>query len=307
MEQESQKLFQNVNISKNKNNQSSKPNLAIITEEKDEKGDDQELMSNFIMYNAYEYHQSMFNVAQFGDTEPKTRSLSSITKIVYINDESFDLTVIDTPGAFDHIENNDEYFSTLMFECCKKIGGINIFLITFKFGSKIDKNYIALLKKYETFWGKHFWKHCIIVITFCDKDSKTNTKKVDAGLPKTTRDIYNTLGEKLGNESILSVPILAFGEENFEESVQDIFCKLSGSSGRYNSKYICNEMKSPYDKSVIELKTLAEEYNEKVTEINTIACELDNMKQKIDQYHFGNEPNPCDIASQECGSSYANS
>eukprot|EP01084_Bolivina_argentea_P046812 86221_1 len=82
--------------------------------------------------NAYE-----FDVAQIGDTDSITDKLTKKSKIVHIIDEnklqSFVLSVIDTPGAFDSKGNDNDHNNMMAhyFEAC---GGINGFGIVFLFG-----------------------------------------------------------------------------------------------------------------------------------------------------------------------------
>ena len=148
---------------------------------------------------------SAFGVAKKGDIYSMSDHTSQISKIVTLSktsnqtpviQASFCLTVLDTPGSWDsekkektemkendindskvndniNYNQRDTQFEDEMIECVNHIGGINAFLVVFRFGEKATSEYRKLIKKYASFWGdKKFWKHCMIIVTHCDKDSE---------------------------------------------------------------------------------------------------------------------------------------
>eukprot|EP01084_Bolivina_argentea_P183645 316858_1 len=78
-----------------------------------------------------------FQVAMTGNAESVTNKLEKKSKIVYMKDcneqQTFILSVIDTPGAFDSTGNDNDY-NNMMSHYFGACGGINVFVILFKFG-----------------------------------------------------------------------------------------------------------------------------------------------------------------------------
>eukprot|EP01084_Bolivina_argentea_P111617 199096_1 len=205
-----------------------------------------------------EFKNALYNVAEDGETESETKELSKHFKQVIIKNshKSFILSVVDTPGAFDSF-NSDVKFGNQMAEYFRASGGVNMFCIFFKFRQKINKNYKDLLQMYTNFWGKDFWKHCVIVITHCDIDSDRLKEKLEDDRKSVTDTINAELAEIAG-DLCKNIPIFEFGAKNFKKSRIDLLLKLHT---EYKNKYKCDALESPMDKLWKEIQVLDKERN----------------------------------------------
>ena len=195
------------------------------------------------------------------ENSSETRNLDMVRKIVNISigntKKKFELTVIDTPGSYDTIKNLNEYFETVMVECCKVVGGINAFLLHFKYGQcgRFDENYENLVKKYQEFWGKDFWKYCIIIIVGCDFTKKKTEERIKKKLPGKKNEIREDLKKiaNCGDDVINNLPMFAFGEDNYENSIKEIFFKINVNATNAN-KYHYHKDVSPLDEQINDCK-----------------------------------------------------
>ena len=144
----------------------------------------------------------------------------------------------------------------------------------------MDANYKKLLKIYERFWGKNIWKHCIVIITNCDNDSKKNIKKLEKGLNKTIQNVKNDLYDISGG-LCYDVPIIEFGEENFKLSVIKILKALHNENSKFRKKYTCNNIISPYDKLWDATIPIVVKYNKLKKELTKLQQEIQEMRQSI--------------------------
>eukprot|EP01084_Bolivina_argentea_P111610 199086_1 len=204
--------------------------------------------------------KAMFKVGKTGNIHSETKDLVKHSKDVLILkymdnrkkvSERIKLSVIDTPGAFDS-DGDDVYIQNCMKKFFGYCGGINMFCIFFKFGSKCDDNYKTLLKSYSKFWGDSFWKHCVVIITNCDIDSKKLKNKLEKAREDTVNGIKFFL-EKVSDDKCRNIDIFEFGEENFEPSRLDLLLKLEK---EFKDKYKCNAITSPMDTLCDEIKPL---------------------------------------------------
>eukprot|EP01083_Nonionella_stella_P071909 193484_1 len=163
------------------------------------------LIANRLLGNEHDIDHIMesnecdFNVGQSGNAESVTKELNKKSKIVHMTteenkDDSFVLSVVDTPGAFDSNDNDDDY-NNVMSHYLDACGGINVFVIFFRFNGKMTNKYKELLKQYATFFGDGLWKHCAVFITYCDKYIQ---KRVTKGL-KTTKDQVHSFLKEISN------------------------------------------------------------------------------------------------------------
>ena len=297
-----------------------------------------------------------FLVSEFGNTNPTTQGLKHVTNHVWIfpqsddnelevknnindscNEEKttqlvvkiskqtcayFNLSVVDTRGAFDPGDSNnrnnnnnnnnsnnnnqfakphelehaeskidtaqswnttDEYthYINELVEFVKKLGGVDMFCITFKFGSKLDANYQQLLQLYQQFWGKKFWKHCVIIVTHCDKNMQ---KITNAKLDKTKAQIRSFLKEKcqVDPDSIESIPVLPIGDDNFAQTIADVMVSLDDTNSSYQL-FRPESMTSLLDKTCEKLQQLRKEYKTKVQELNPLLNKLQQFKHDDEQ------------------------
>jgi len=245
-----------------------------------------------------------FDVAEEWKIDPHTKTLNKVTKQIIIHKKrasveakilgaiKFYATVIDTPGAFDndgndtkYFENdndtdnsNDNCFSKTMKEYFNACGGISLFCIFFKYKGRFDKNYDKLLRHYQTFWGTQMWKHCCIIVTYCDKDSKSARKRLAKGLLNTKKEIINHLNEISGNLCD-NVKIYDFGEENFEENTKAILLSLY----MKHTKYKCVNIVTPVSKIWEKTKKQDKLCHEISMELERIIDQYFKLSRKLDK------------------------
>ena len=243
----------------------------------------------------YDSSQILFKIAEIGSKASETNRIKKVTRRVtmtktfqsnnnkFTSKETtvFNLSVIDTAGAFDS-KNRGIHQTNEMLEFYRSFGGVNMFCIVVRFDSKMDSNYQQLLKMYETFWGKMFWKHCCIIISYCDKDSKKNKTIMKKKLPGVKEEIlkeFHTISKGLCK----NVKIFEFGEENFEESLENMFNLLNLKNSEFKDKYVCDQIKSPIDNAWYAVKDQYEKYREKAKDVKKLKNELDQMKRDLDK------------------------
>eukprot|EP01083_Nonionella_stella_P095571 268312_1 len=231
------------------------------------------------VYDLPEVEDARFSVAKFGDTKSHTKTMQKQFKKVVIEDDkeekSFRLSVVDTQGAFDS-DGNDKHHQNQLAQYFKACGGINMFCIFFKFGEKIDANYQKLLKIYTTFWGEGFWKHCVVIITNCDKGAK----QVEKGLPMTMRQVKEFLKD-VSKGLCTDVPIYQFGEDNFELSTFELLLSLTDKNAVYIRKYKCDNTRSPIDALFEEVKLLSMQWCKISVDLNKLSTEIKDTQNKI--------------------------
>eukprot|EP01084_Bolivina_argentea_P234102 394123_1 len=232
------------------------------------------------IYDLAQTKAAIFDVAKFGDTKSNTKELSKKSKRVIIddgtgkNEKQFILSVVDTQGAFDS-DGDDKHFFNEMKQYFSACGGVNMFCIFFKYGTKIDNNYKKLMKLYAKFWGEQFWNKCVIIVTHCDTDSKKNTKILEAGYPITLAGIKKDLQEFTNNFD--DIPIYQYGEENFEASTIGLLFSLQNHRLPYAKKHKCNDIKSPMDE-------LWDKIRPKLRQIGHLNKQLAVLDKKMKQY-----------------------
>eukprot|EP01083_Nonionella_stella_P213494 769997_1 len=228
--------------------------------------------------------ESDFSVALSGNIQAVTDKLNKKSKIVHITveenkDDSFVLSVVDTPGAFDTNDNDNDYnnMMTHYFAAC---GGINVFAIFFKFNGKMTNKYKELLKQYAAFFGDGLWKHCAIFITYCDMDSDKATGRVTKGLHRTKDQIHSDLQE-ISNGQCDDVSIYTFGEDNFKKSTFDFLASLMDESSAFYDKYKCKNIHSPIDALYEELKQNVKEHEKLLKELQNISEKTKEARDNV--------------------------
>jgi len=236
--------------------------------------------------------KAIFPVATNGTTKSITKEFKKISKIVSKKGKHgfrYILSVIDTPGAFDS-DGNDKHFDNIMKQYFNACGGVNMFYIFYKLGSKLNNNYKILLKKYERFWNKNFWKHCCVIITNCDKESKRGAKRMEVGLRRAKIQIRAEIG-KLSKGLCNDVEIYPFGIENFKDSTNDILTSLS----KNNIKYKCDTIISPMDITIDKAKALHKKYKTLVKNLKHLKVEMDVLKTSIGDEEYKKSSNKKDL------------
>eukprot|EP01083_Nonionella_stella_P104661 300312_1 len=238
--------------------------------------------------------ESDFSVALSGNIQAVTDKLNKKSKIVHITveenkDDSFVLSVVDTPGAFDTNDNDNDYnnMMTHYFAAC---GGINVFAIFFKFNGKMTNKYKELLKQYAAFFGDGLWKHCAIFITYCDMDSDKATGRVTKGLHRTKDQIHSDLQE-ISNGQCDDVSIYTFGEDNFKKSTFDFLASLMDESSAFYDKYKCKNIQSPIDVLYGELKQKVKQHKKLTKELHDMLVKAKEAKDKVDVDDWTTEAN----------------
>eukprot|EP01084_Bolivina_argentea_P215305 365516_1 len=221
-----------------------------------------------------------FPVAKIGNADSVTDKLTKKSKIIHINEEeSFVLSVVDTPGAFDSKGNDNDHNNMMAhyFEAC---GGINVFGIVFQFGGKTDINYNQLIQKYVDFFGERLWKHCCIFITYCDMDSKKGIKRIKKGLQK-TKDQINLFLKEISNNKNINIPIYMFGEDNFKKSTNDLLLSLTDQNCPFYNKYKCENIESPIDFLYKQLQMDVEQHNMLLKQMEIMSKQLEKTGDGI--------------------------
>eukprot|EP01083_Nonionella_stella_P016662 46558_1 len=258
------------------------------------------LIANRLLGNEHDIDDIMeskecdFNVAESGNTQSVTNELNKKSKLVRITveenkEDSFVLSVVDSPGAFDSNDNDNDYnnMMTHYFAAC---GGINVFAIFFKFNGKMTNKYKELLKQYAAFFGDGLWKHCAIFITYCDMDSDKATKRVTKGLQRTKDQIHSDLRE-ISNGKCGDVSIYTFGEDNFKKSTFDFLASLMDESSAFYDKYKCKNIQSPIDVLYGELKQKVKQHEKLVKELQHINEKVKEAKDKVNFDEWTKEAN----------------
>eukprot|EP01083_Nonionella_stella_P016664 46563_1 len=258
------------------------------------------LIANRLLGNEHDIDHIMeskecdFIVAESGDAESVTNELNKKSKIVHITagknkEDSFVLSVVDTPGAFDSNSIDDDY-NNMMAHYFRACGGINVFAIFFRFSFKITNKYKELLKQYAAFFGDGLWKHCAIFITYCDMDSDKATKRVTKGLQRTKDQIHSDLRE-ISNGKCGDVSIYTFGEDNFKKSTFDFLASLMDESSAFYDKYKCKNIQSPIDVLYGELKQKVKQHEKLVKELQHINEKVKEAKDKVNFDEWTKEAN----------------
>eukprot|EP01084_Bolivina_argentea_P215307 365524_1 len=223
-----------------------------------------------------------FPVAKIGNADSVTDKLTKKSKIIHINEEeSFVLSVVDTPGAFDSKGNDNDHNNMMAhyFEAC---GGINVFGIVFQFGGKTDINYNQLIQKYVDFFGERLWKHCCIFITYCDMDTSDRKKEVLNGLKRTIGKIKVFLKD-VSNGICEDVPIYMFGKRNFKQSRSEFLSLLLDDNNSYGTKYKCENIKAPIDLLYEELKIKVTQHKQLLQELQSLSTQINQKENEIQE------------------------
>eukprot|EP01083_Nonionella_stella_P104662 300313_1 len=241
-----------------------------------------------------ESKQCDFSVAQSGNAKSVTNKLDGKSKIVHIatgedTEDSFVLSVVDTPGAFDSNSIDDDY-NNMMAHYFRACGGINVFAIFFRFSFKITNKYKELLTQYAAFFGDGLWKHCAIFITYCDMDSQQRKKRVTKGLQRTKDQIHSDLQE-ISNGQCDDVSIYTFGEDNFKKSTFDFLASLMDESSAFYDKYKCKNIQSPIDVLYGELKQKVKQHKKLTKELHDMLVKAKEAKDKVDVDDWTTEAN----------------
>eukprot|EP01083_Nonionella_stella_P016663 46560_1 len=245
------------------------------------------LIANRLLGNEHDIDDIMeskecdFTVAEGGNTKSVTNKLNKKSKIVHITagknkEDSFVLSVVDTPGAFDSNSIDDDY-NNMMAHYFRACGGINVFAIFFRFSFKITNKYKELLKQYAAFFGDGLWKHCAVFITYCDKYIQ---KRVTKGLKTTKNQIHSFLKE-ISNGQCDGVPIFTFGEDNFKESTFEFLASLVDERNTFYNKYKCKNNQSPIDVLYRELEGEVKQHKKLVDELHDISEKAKEAKDKV--------------------------
>eukprot|EP01083_Nonionella_stella_P016666 46568_1 len=240
-----------------------------------------------------ESKQCDFSVAQSGNAKSVTNKLDGKSKIVHIatgedTEDSFVLSVVDTPGAFDSKGNDDDY-NNMMTHYFRACGGINVFAIFFRFNGKMTDRYKELLKQYAEFFGDGLWKHCSIFITRCDMDSDKRKQRITKGLQRTKDRIHSFLKETSNGQC--DVPIYTFGEDNFKQSTFDFLTSLIDKDSAFYEKYKCENIRSPIDVLYEELKQKVKQHEKLVKELQHINEKVKEAKDKVNFDEWTKEAN----------------
>eukprot|EP01083_Nonionella_stella_P104660 300308_1 len=258
------------------------------------------LIANRLLGNEHDIDDIMeskecdFVVADSGDPESVTNELKKKSKLVHIKmeestkEESFVLSVVDSPGAFDSNEKDKDY-NNLMTHYFGACGGINVFAIFFKFDGKLTDKYKELLKQYSEFFGDGLWKHCSIFITRCDMDSDKRKQRITKGLQRTKDRIHSFLKETSNGQC--DVPIYTFGEDNFKQSTFDFLTSLIDKDSAFYEKYKCENIRSPIDVLYEELKQKVKQHEKLVNELQHINEKVKEAKDKVNFDEWTKEAN----------------
>eukprot|EP01083_Nonionella_stella_P316200 1145246_1 len=258
------------------------------------------LIANRLLGNEHDIDDIMeskecdFVVADSGDPESVTNELKKKSKLVHIKmeestkEESFVLSVVDSPGAFDSNEKDKDY-NNLMTHYFGACGGINVFAIFFKFDGKLTDKYKELLKQYSEFFGDGLWKHCSIFITRCDMDSDKRKQRITKGLQRTKDRIHSFLKETSNGQC--DVPIYTFGEDNFKQSTFDFLTSLIDKDSAFYDKYKCKNIHSPIDVLYGELKQKVKQHKKLTKELHDMLVKAKEAKDKVDVDDWTTEAN----------------
>eukprot|EP01083_Nonionella_stella_P016667 46569_1 len=257
------------------------------------------LIANRLLGNEHDIDDIMeskecdFTVAEGGNTKSVTNKLNKKSKIVHITagknkEDSFVLSVVDTPGAFDSKGNDDDY-NNMMTHYFRACGGINVFAIFFRFNGKMTDRYKELLKQYAEFFGDGLWKHCSIFITRCDMDSDKRKQRITKGLQRTKDRIHSFLKETSNGQC--DVPIYTFGEDNFKQSTFDFLTSLIDKDSAFYEKYKCENIRSPIDVLYEELKQKVKQHEKLVKELQHINEKVKEAKDKVNFDEWTKEAN----------------
>ena len=172
-----------------------------------------------------------------------------------------------------NLEIGDAQFEDEMIECVNHIGGVNAFLVFFKFGEKATPQYRKLIKKYANFWGEEkFWHHCMIIVTNCDMDTQERIEEIEDEWEETKSDILNVLNQVSNNrlsEENIDIPFFQFGNKNFETSVKNIFWKTQ-MDNNYAQKYLYEKEMTPIEIKAAKVLDFYDEYQRLIDELELL-------------------------------------
>ena len=193
---------------------------------------------------------AVFKVAEEGDPDSETKEFEMTQKS--------DICIVDAPGQFDSHGNDTDIYN-FMAKYFKGCGGVNLFCIYYKFGGKLDINYKNLLKSYQKFWGPDMWEYCCVIITFVDNPTKqlNSINKI--------KSKYIEFLNEISNNKCNNIMFYEFGKENFKQSRNKIFKRLSKST----KKYVCDSVSAPVNELIDKLHILKEKKQKIQNTINT--------------------------------------
>ena len=147
----------------------------------------------------------------------------------------------------------------------------------------MDNNYKKLLTKYNKLWGDNFWKHCIIVVTHCERDDMTegcddgDENEFEDGIKHTVSAITDALNEVSGNKfgETCKERIITFGKRDNEwkPSVLKLFLKL------YDDYKVIYKPKNKQT----ELRRLLYQHKKYEVNFKRVLKELKHLKEKMSE------------------------
>ena len=253
----------------------------------------------------------LFGVASDGDVKSCTDRMTMAASDVEVHmpqqqknrgdDIKFKLYATDTVGADDN-QGRDVKTEEIILTFCNQIGGVNAFLLFFKYRGKLTASYKKLLKKYNKLWGDNFWNHCILVITHCEREDNTDSDDSDsdddddeklseeekqrqfiAAIKKTVDNVTEELNKvsngKFGQACSKRKGVFTFGKkkDDWRPSVLKLLLSVYKD---YNIKYRPLASQTKIDKRIYEMEKMDGDLADMRKDVATMKQRIENLRSK---------------------------